>query len=265
MKTHTVTLPAHGQVDVTFEEYGSGRPFLLLHGGGGPQTVTGFAKLLAARERARIYVPVHPGFSGTARPAWLDSIAKLAVVYTGLLDLLDLSGVTVVGNSIGGWMTAEIGLRASPRVSSLILVNAVGILVEEHPVADIFSLTMDELTQLSYHNPAAFRRDQTALSEAERRAMAANRATLAVYGGQPSMTDPSLAGRLAQIGAPALVLWGESDRVADSDYGRAYAAAIPGAEFRLLPNTGHVPQIETPEQLLDAVWSFAAAHPAGNA
>jgi pimeloyl-ACP methyl ester carboxylesterase len=54
-----------------------------------------------------------------------------------------------------------------------------------------------------------------------------------------------------------LVVWGEADRICDPDYGRAYAAAIPGAQFRLLARTGHLPQLETPDQLLDAVRDFA--------
>lgn len=54
--------------------------------------------------------------------------------------------------------------------------------------------------------------------------------------------------------------WGESDRVVDADYGRAYAEAVPGAEFRLLKGTGHMPQIETPEMLLPVVRDFAEAH-----
>jgi pimeloyl-ACP methyl ester carboxylesterase len=62
------------------------------------------------------------------------------------------------------------------------------------------------------------------------------------------------------VKTPTLVVWGDSDRIADVDYGRAYAAAIPGARFQLLSDTGHLPQIETPEQLLDAVWAFAETH-----
>jgi pimeloyl-ACP methyl ester carboxylesterase len=73
------------------------------------------------------------------------------------------------------------------------------------------------------------------------------------------MGDPSLRGRLAAITRPTLVIWGEADRIADPDYGRAYAAAIPGARFELLTQTGHLPQLETPEQLLRAVWDFAEA------
>jgi pimeloyl-ACP methyl ester carboxylesterase len=52
-------------------------------------------------------------------------------------------------------------------------------------------------------------------------------------------------------------VWGASDRVVDPAYGRAYARAIPDAEFLLIPETGHLPQIESPGQLLTAVWDFA--------
>jgi pimeloyl-ACP methyl ester carboxylesterase len=77
------------------------------------------------------------------------------------------------------------------------------------------------------------------------------------------MTDPTLAPRLAAASAPALVVWGEADRIGDPDFGRAFAAAIPGAEFRLLEHAGHMPQIETPDALAEVVWSFADAHATG--
>jgi pimeloyl-ACP methyl ester carboxylesterase len=91
--------------------------------------------------------------------------------------------------------------------------------------------------------------------------MAANRAALAVYAGT-RMADPSLRARLTAIGYPTLVAWGDADQIVDPDYGRAFAAAIPGARFLLLPGTGHLPQLETPQLLFQAVWDFAAA-PAG--
>jgi pimeloyl-ACP methyl ester carboxylesterase len=67
------------------------------------------------------------------------------------------------------------------------------------------------------------------------------------------MSDPTLAGRLSDLHLPVHVLWGESDRIVTPAYGRAYAAAIPKATFTLLPRTGHLPQVETPEELLDAL------------
>jgi pimeloyl-ACP methyl ester carboxylesterase len=257
MTTLTLGLAGSGPAGLTIDDRGDGRPFLLLHGGGGPQTVTGFAELLATKEPGRVITPTHPGFGGTPRPDGLASMAGLAALYHDLLDRLGLDGVTVIGNSIGGWIAAELALLGSPQISGLVLVDGVGIEVEGHPVTDISPLSLDELARLSYHDPAAFRIDPDAMTDAQRAGMAANRAALQVYGGA-RMADPILRGRLAAIACPALVVWGDADRIVDPGYGRAYAAAIPGARFELLPETGHLPQLESPELLLQAVWDFAA-------
>jgi pimeloyl-ACP methyl ester carboxylesterase len=74
-------------------------------------------------------------------------MAGLAALYRELLDQLGLHGVTVIGNSIGGWIAAELALLGSPRVGGIVLVDAVGIEVEGHPVTDIFTLGMDELAR----------------------------------------------------------------------------------------------------------------------
>jgi mannose-6-phosphate isomerase-like protein (cupin superfamily) len=180
------------------------------------------------------------------------SIRDLATLYVDLLAALDLHDVTVVGNSIGGWITAEMALADRGRIDRIVLVDAVGIDVPEHPVVDFFGLAPGDIADLSYHDPDGYRIDPTAMSVQQQATMAGNRAALAAYGGT-AMTDPTLRGRLADITVPTLVLWGESDRIVDPDFGRAYAAAIPGSSFLILPATGHLPQIETPEALLRAI------------
>lgn len=245
-----------GKVEVTVTEHGKGRPFVLLHGGGGPQTVTPFAELMAAEKDVRVITPTHPGFAGTARPDTLHSVRGLAALYAALVADMGLSDVTVIGNSIGGWIAAEMALLDTSRMGRFVLVDAVGIEVPEHPVVDFFSLTPRQVAEHSYHDPDRFGIDPTKLPPETLQAMAGNRATLTIYAGT-SMGDAGLAGRLEAVTKPVLVLWGDSDRIADADYGRAFAKAVPGARFRLLEKTGHLPQIETPAQLLDAVWSFA--------
>ena len=153
--THTVPVDGIGPVEVTIADYGSGQPFLLLHGGAGPASVTGFAETFAATHDVRVLVPTHPGFGGTPRPEALGSIPGLAALYNALLDQLDLQDVTVIGNSIGGWITAEIALLKSPRVSGIVLIDAVGIEVPGHPVADFFSLTMDQVFAAQLPQPRA--------------------------------------------------------------------------------------------------------------
>jgi len=92
--------------------------------------------------------------------------------------------------------------------------------------------------------------------------MAGNRQALAAYAGA-GMTDETLRRRLARLSLPVCALWGDSDRIVDPDYGRAFAAAIPGAGFQLLSDTGHVPQIESPDRLLGAIRQFVSARVAG--
>jgi pimeloyl-ACP methyl ester carboxylesterase len=104
--------------------------------------------------------------------------------------------------------------------------------------------------QLSFHDPS--RSCAIGLLSAEERAvLAANQAALQIYA--PMMTDDTLAARLAALDLRTLVLWGESDGIVDVEYGRAYAEAIPGARFVGLPDTGHMPQPETPEQVIQAI------------
>ena len=79
--TKTIDVQGVGLVELTLEERGEGRPFLVLHGGAGPQSVTAFAQLLADHVGHRVLVPTHPGFGGTTRPDPLDSVEKLATLY----------------------------------------------------------------------------------------------------------------------------------------------------------------------------------------
>jgi len=254
--TCTVILPGADPVDVAVSDYGDGQPFLLLHGGGGPDTVAGFGELFAKTHHVRVIVPTHPGFGGTTRPGGLTSVRDLAALYVALAGQLGLEDVTVIGNSIGGWIAAEMALLASPRISGAVLVNAVGIEVPGHPIADFFSLTMDQVFTLSFHNPEPFRIDPATLPPAAQAIASGNRAALATYAGT-AMSDPTLAGRLAHLKLATVILWGDSDQIADPGYGRAYADAIPLARFQLLKDTGHLPQLETPDQLMQAIWNSA--------
>jgi pimeloyl-ACP methyl ester carboxylesterase len=257
--TAILTVAGLGTVPVTYTERGSGRPVLLLHGGAGAVSVAGFAELLSSSEPARVIAPVHPGFDGTPRPEQLASIASLAAVYAQLLRDLGLTEVCVIGNSIGGWIAAELAVAESAvpdrRVSSVVLVDAAGLQLDAAPVPDFFSLTLDQVFDLSYFNPDAFRIDPAALTDERKAVQAANRAALLTYAGH-EMADPTLLGRLSHVRIPALAVWGAADRMVPPAHGRAYADAIPGGQFRLILQAGHLPQLETPAELLAAVREF---------
>ena len=245
--TRTTTV-AIGGVEITLDVHDCTRPYLLLHGGGGAATVHGFAGLLAHRTHSRVLVPTHPGFGGTARPARLTTTRDLAAAYIALLEELDLTNVTIIGNSFGGWVAAEMALLHSPRVTGAVIVDGVGVEVQDHPMTNVAGLAPAVLSKLSFHDPTKAPRPPAGSGSGPSPDIAA----LIGYAG-PAMSDPTLLKRLGQIALPVHVIWGESDGIVDPEYGRAYADAISMSTFTLLSRSGHLPQLETPEELLCAI------------
>ncbi len=241
-------------LQITVDQQGEGRPLLLLHGGGGPPSMGPLPSALS--ENFEVIAPVHPGFAGTPRPDWYDGIDDIALTYRQLLEQRDLRDVLVVGSSIGGWIASEMAVREHERISGVVLLNAVGINVDGIELADFFSLTPQELIAFSFHHPAAAP-DPTQLPQQARDIQAANAATLAVYAREPYMHDPKLRRRLALVPTPVAAIWGQSDQIAPEPYGRAYAASFPNGRFEPIPEAGHLPHLEQPEPVLEAIHRFA--------
>jgi len=234
-------------------ETGTGRPVLLLHGGGGPFTVALLAQHLG--ETTYVIAPTHPGFNGTTRDESLTNVRSLADAYAHYLIEHDLRDVIVVGSSVGGWLAAELALgSAADRLAGIVIINGLGTEVEGHPIRDISKMTPAEFAPFSFHDPSNLRLPPPT---PEGLAIAqGNGASLARLTTDAS-ADPA---RLAAIHTPTLVIWGASDRIVDTDYGRAYAAAIPGAEFALIPDAGHLPYLENAPAVFAAVDPWVAAH-----
>jgi pimeloyl-ACP methyl ester carboxylesterase len=117
------------------------------------------------------------------------------------------------------------------RLSALILIDAAGIQVDEHPI------NMGGRPQTSDKMPPGAQ-------------------SLQSYLGPSGLCDPKLRRRLGRVRIPVLCAWGANDSIVTPDYGRAYAQAFPNARFELIPNAGHLPQMEQPERLLTVVKEF---------
>jgi pimeloyl-ACP methyl ester carboxylesterase len=236
---------------------GAGLPLLLLHGGDGPQDHLPFFQRLA--EHFEVIAPVHPGFAGSAVPPYFDSMDDLAYLYLDVLDALDLRQVVLMGFAMGGWAAVEIAVRTTARLAKLILVDAVGVKPggrETRDIADIFGMPEAQLTNLLYHNPATGP-DLDAVSDEAMTRLAGNRIAHAMYTWNPYMHNPKLRHRLHRIDVPVLLVWGESDGVVSTAYAEAYRAMLPDARLVVIPEAGHMPQVEQPERFLDAVLPFA--------
>ena len=257
--TSSVALGA--DLSVTVTEAGSGRPVLILHGGGGPRTVLGIQAHLA--ETMHAITPTHPGWNGTPRPEWFNGVDDLAIAYLQLLAERGVRDVLVVGSSLGGWIAAEMAVRdQAGLITGLVLIDAGGVQVPGEPIRDIFALDPRGVAEYAYHDAAKFFVDPTTLPPEQLAGIRANMATLRVIGGE--MHDVKLLRRLGRVRVPTLALWGESDRIMTPAYGQAYAAAFGNARFALIEKAGHLPQLEQPAAtfaLLDA-HAKATAQPA---
>ncbi|MEV5775506.1 alpha/beta hydrolase [Streptomyces antimycoticus] len=254
MTTHQTTgftIEPYPGLPLRVRDVGAGRPVLVLHGGGGPASVTDIVDHFAAT--SRVLAPTHPGWEDTPRPEWFSDVGDLVETYLDLLDDRDLRDVLVVGVSFGGWIAAEMTVRdRARRVGGLVIMGAFGPHVEGH------ELQFPTAPPGPPGPPPGQGSGAPASAPAPRRgpSPAALQALMAYAG--PTRSDPKLLHRLARVSVPALALWGEQDTVVPPDFGRAYAAAIPGARFELIPGAGHIPTREAPELTFAAIDAFSA-------
>jgi pimeloyl-ACP methyl ester carboxylesterase len=241
-------------------ESGSGRNILVLHGGGGPATMTLLAAHLA--EKAHVITPTYPGWDGTPRPESLHTVAGLADEVVRYLDDNDVKDVLVIGSSIGGWVAAEVALRdRAHRVTGLVIINGTGVNVPGQPITDVTGFTPPQLAKVAFHDPSKFGAGAPPPTPERLAMIRANAAATALFSGSGDTysCDPTLLERVKGIHVPTLVLWGESDHVVTKEYGRAYAAAIPNARFETVAEAGHLPWLEQPAATFRVLDPFVAA------
>jgi pimeloyl-ACP methyl ester carboxylesterase len=247
-------------IDLEVLQGGSGRPLVLLHGMDNFDRGARFLGLLA--DRARVIAPSHPGFGHSRRPDGFETVYDLVHFCLEFLDSLPFDKVSLAGFSFGGWLAAEVAAASTHRIDRLILVDALGIKIsgrETPDILDVFNAHPDEVTAASWHDPARFAPDYDAMSDEALVVRARNRESLCLYAWHPYMYNPQLKRWLARIRVPSLVLWGAADGIVTPEYGRAYAALIPGARFTLIEAAGHHPEIEQPEAFAERVTEFLEA------
>ena len=127
---------------------GKGVPLMYLHGTDGLADWPAILDTLT--ERFDVIVPDHPGFGASEAPGWIDDISDVAYCYLDAIEVLGLSAVHVVGQSLGGWIALEMAVRSTQRLRSLTLISSAGIHVKGVPKTDIFIIDPEEQARLAY-------------------------------------------------------------------------------------------------------------------
>ncbi|MGH7906179.1 MAG: alpha/beta fold hydrolase [Candidatus Binataceae bacterium] len=237
---------------------GSGEPLIYLHSAGGEMAWLPFFDQLS--RDFKLYVPAHPGFAGSEGLDRIDTIADLVFHYVDVMDVLGLEAAYFAGLSLGGWIAAEFAVHQTHRVRKLVLIDAVGLRVEDAPpMAEIFAISPRQTRELVFLDPEA----DTAQAmipdvpppDRLEPGLKAREATARV-GWNPYLYDPRLRERLYRITMPALIVWGAADRLAPIEYGKAYRDGIKGARLVTVEKSGHAPPFEQPEQTARVITDF---------
>jgi pimeloyl-ACP methyl ester carboxylesterase len=248
---------------VNYAEIGSGRPIVFVHGLGGCwQNWLENLPHFAERGYRAIALDL-PGFGASPMPDWEISMPAYGRLVDGFARELGLEAAAVVGNSMGGFIAAEVATNGPDWTDHLALVSAAGIshatmrrepaLVTARMLAVTAPLVL-RFNELGLRRPGV---RQAAFRGVMRHPLKMRRELLYEFFvpamGSPGFGDAmvSLTGydfldRLAEIDDPTLIVWGRDDLVVPASDSDGYEGRIADAELHVFEDCGHVPMAERP-------------------
>lgn len=246
---------------VAYEDIGTGRPIVLLHAN--MHDHHDFDPIVPALAREHRVIAIDwPGHGASqANPELTGTM--VADTLADIVTALELEPAVYIGNSIGGYAAARLAIDHPQRVAGLVLVNTGGFVAQSvltRAYCRFFGSSLVARSLLPqvvrFYTQPISTHDRTTIASAIRTARTeTGRATYQSL--WRSFNDPAydLTGSAATITAPTMVVWGSHDPLVPVRYGRATAAAIPGARLETLP-TGHMPFSSLPQQFLNIVEPF---------
>ena len=208
-----------------------------------------------------VYAPIHPGFAGSDRPAWLESFVDLSRLYLWIVQGLGISKASLLGHGMGGWLAAEMAVMAPSMVDRLILISAFGVRPREGEITDIFLHGAEGSRRLAFFDTKQvadyellFGRKSSA---EDRESQLINREAATRYCWKPYMHDPVLPHLLPSLrNVPTLIVWGREDRIVPVECGELYRAGISGSRLEVIDRAGHFPHLERPDEFTRALRGF---------
>ncbi|HEV2335673.1 MAG TPA: alpha/beta hydrolase [Stellaceae bacterium] len=243
-----------GETKLHYQRAGSGRPVLVLHHDIGTPESLAFYDALAAR--FDVIVPRHPGFGVPERPQWMRHPRDIASLYQWLLADLGIERASLVGLGFGGWVAAEMAALAPRDFHRLVLVGAMGVKPPEGDILDQAIISYIDYARAGFHDQAAFARIFGDVSTDQLVAWDLCREMSFRIAWKPYMYSQTLPHLLGGVRAPALVVWGDDDKVVPRSAGERYAKSLREARFEIVGAAGHCVDMEQPEALARLVTPF---------
>jgi pimeloyl-ACP methyl ester carboxylesterase len=233
---------------------GSGHPLLVLHHDiGTPDRLPLYDELA---QHFSVLLPHHPGWGRSERPQWMRSVRDVAAMHQWMLAELGISDCALLGLGFGGWIAAEMASLSPRQFHRLVLVGAHGIKPPEGEILDQAIISYIAYPQAGFHNPDAFHRVYGDVSTEQLEQWDIGREMCFRIAWKPYMYSQTLPHLLGGIRTPALVVWGDDDRIVPRGAGDVYAKALRNARMEIVRDCGHFVDMEKPDELARLVLSF---------
>ncbi len=256
--------PRSGPVELAYDDVGQGDPILLVHGFPLDRGIWR-PQIEALRDSYRLIVPDLRGHGETVAPEGVHEMAEMAADLRGLLDRLEIETAVVGGHSMGGYVAFSF-FRAWPeRVRALILVDT-----RAEPDNERGRRGRAEMIRLAQERGAAavaremlprLLSEETLEGRAELAEevndMMVSTSVPGLVGALQGMADrPDSVPLLKEIAVPTLILVGERDVLTPLPYADRMHADIPHSRLEVIPGAGHLPSLEAPEAVNQAIRLF---------
>lgn len=258
-------------------EAGQGTPVVLLHGLGATNTSM-LPTFMDLHQDHRVIAPDLPGFGDTGKPLRSYDAAFYAKWLIGFLDRVGIDKAHLIGNSMGGRVAVETALAAPERVDHIALLAPSPAFIRGRQYEKIVRFLRPELALLPLRLPRRqvvgsikklFARPsrladawyESAADEfirvfsSPRGRVGFFSAARQIYLEQP-YGEAGFWDRLPELSRPALFIWGEKDWLVPASFERHVERCLPDAPSIVLPDCGHVPQYELPEETHRLVREF---------
>jgi pimeloyl-ACP methyl ester carboxylesterase len=277
--TRTVELPA-GPVQVV-DTGGDGQPLLFIHGLAGLWQ-NWLLNIPAFMDGHRVIAPDLPGFGGSPMPEGEITVNGYAQTVDAVCGALGVESAIVVGNSMGGFIGAELAIAFPTDVSKLVLVSAVGLSIEyvqREPLIALARAWAAATARAGARSEAVIRRPrlrraalQSVLRYPEKLSfpltweLVQGAAHPGFLPAMEALTDYRVRDKLVQIEVPTLIVWGRNDMLVPVDDAEEFERLIGrNARKQIFDDTGHVPMIERPSRFNALLREFIAGREAPEA
>ena len=233
--------------DLTWFEAGTGPTVVLIHGAN-DHAGTWFAVAPTLAKSFRVVIPDLPGH-GESIPR--SGPIPLSRIVSSLETLLAHErDLTLVGNSLGGWIALLLALRDRDRIARLFLETSGGL---ARPLAvPLFATSRDEALRIlrAVHGPR-YEPQEWVIDALLQRAVDSPMLRLT------ETIEHNVEPRLGEIAIPTTLIWGADDGVIPLDYAEALRDAIPGATLRVIEGAAHIPHLQQPARFLECLTSIS--------